>query len=63
MFGTLLFASLVFIGINEAVVLIVRFIFSAVACRIVLQFEVGGMIKVAKSRVYKFVVQAHEKDT
>lgn len=57
MFGTLLFSSLQFIGLGDAVILILRLIGSAVFCRIVLQFEVGGMIKVDAQRVYRGIVQ------
>lgn len=61
-FGTLLFSSLFFISVHEAVGLIVRFVASATACRIILQFEVGGMIKVDPARVHKGIVQADEDE-
>lgn len=60
-FGTLLFSSLLFIEVGNAMVLILRLMASAVACRMVLQFEVGGMIKADERRVYKWIVQpVHE---
>lgn len=59
-FGTLLFSSLQFIGVSDAVTLILRMIASATFCRILLQFEVGGMIRVNNQRVYKGIVQAEE---
>ncbi|KAF3152618.1 hypothetical protein TWF569_002924 [Orbilia oligospora] len=57
-FGTLIFSSLLFIGLSEAVQLIMRLIASAAICRILVQFEVGGMIQVDERRVYKGIVQA-----
>ncbi|RDW63315.1 hypothetical protein BP6252_10860 [Coleophoma cylindrospora] len=60
MFGTLLFSSLQFIGVGDAVILIMRLIASATFCRIVLQFEMGGLIRVDEKRVYKGIVQAEE---
>lgn len=61
-FGTLLFSSLQFIGVGDAVILILRLIASATFCRVVLQFEVGGMIRVDKKMVYRGIVQAEEVD-
>jgi hypothetical protein len=61
-FGTLLFSSLQFIGVSDAVTLILRMIASATFCRILLQFEVGGMIRVDDQRVYKGIVQADETE-
>jgi hypothetical protein len=40
------------------VVLVFRLIASATIARIVLQFEVGGMMKVDNKRVYRGIVQA-----
>ncbi|KAE9367320.1 hypothetical protein N431DRAFT_428732 [Stipitochalara longipes BDJ] len=57
-FGTLMFSSLLFIGVGDAVVLILRLIASATVSRIVLQFEIGGMMKIDEKRVYKGIVQA-----
>ncbi|KAK6343719.1 hypothetical protein TWF730_011308 [Orbilia blumenaviensis] len=57
-FGTLMFSSLLFIGLSEAVLLIIRMVGSAAICRILVQFEVGGMIRVDERRVYKGIVQA-----
>ncbi|KAF3223142.1 hypothetical protein TWF106_002919 [Orbilia oligospora] len=57
-FGTLIFSSLLFIGLSEAFQLIMRLIASAAICRILVQFEVGGMIQVDERRVYKGIVQA-----
>ncbi|KAK6337194.1 hypothetical protein TWF718_009976 [Orbilia javanica] len=57
-FGTLIFSSLLFIGLAEAVQLIMRLIASAAICRILVQFEVGGMIQVDEKRVYRGIVQA-----
>jgi hypothetical protein len=62
LFGTLLFSSLLFIGVGDAVILILRFIGSALFCRIVLQFEMGGMIRVVDKRVYRGIVQAEKED-
>ncbi|KAF3933730.1 hypothetical protein ABW19_dt0205245 [Dactylella cylindrospora] len=57
-FGTMLFSSLQFIGVGQAVELIIRLVASATVCRILVQFEVGGMIRVDERRVYKGIVQA-----
>lgn len=57
-FGTILFSSLTFIGLGQAVELILRFVASATLCRLLVQFEVGGMIQVDERRVYRGVVQA-----
>ncbi|KAK6507994.1 hypothetical protein TWF481_006413 [Arthrobotrys musiformis] len=57
-FGTLMFSSLLFIGLGEAVQLIMRLIASAAICRVLVQFEVGGMIQVDERRVYRGIVQA-----
>ncbi|KAK6526130.1 hypothetical protein TWF281_011166 [Arthrobotrys megalospora] len=57
-FGTLLFSSLLFIGLSEAVLLILRLVASATICRVLVQFEVGGMIQVDEKRVYRGIVQA-----
>ena len=59
-FGTLLFSSLLFISVGEAMILILRFIVSATVCRVILQFEVGGITKVDSSRVYNGIVQSPE---
>jgi hypothetical protein len=61
-FGTLLFSSLIFVEVGNAVVLILRLIASATACRMILQFEVGGMIKVDERRVYRWIVQPVKED-
>ncbi|KAL8711810.1 MAG: hypothetical protein Q9220_003754 [cf. Caloplaca sp. 1 TL-2023] len=61
LFGTMVFSGLLLIGVKEALVLILRFIISATVCRLLLQFEVGGMIKVGGRRgVYKGVVQKED---
>jgi hypothetical protein len=60
-FGTLLFSSLFFIGVNEAVLMILRFVISAIVCRFVLAFEVGGMIRIEEGRLYRNIVQAPER--
>jgi hypothetical protein len=62
LFGTLLFSSLQFIGVREALMLILRLIGSAVFCRILLQVEVGGMIKVDEKRLYRSIVQASDEE-
>jgi hypothetical protein len=60
-FGTLLFGSIIFLGVADAVEPVMRLIGSATISRLVLQFEVSGMIKVDPSRVYKGIVQASEE--
>ena len=57
-FGTLLFGSLIFLGVGDAIELVLRLVASATISRIVLQFEVGGMIKVDPRRVYRGIVLA-----
>jgi hypothetical protein len=60
-FGTLLFSSLLFIAVGEGMELVLRLIASATVCRIVLQFEVGGMIRVGEDRVvYRGIVQPED---
>jgi hypothetical protein len=57
-FGTAMFSSLLYIGNGDAIPLIMRFITSAVVCRVILQFEIGGMIRVGEERaVYRGIVQ------
>ena len=57
-FGTAMFSSLLYIGNGDAIPLIMRFIVSAVICRVILQFEIGGMIRVGEERsVYRGIVQ------
>ena len=61
LFGTMVFSSLLLIGVKEAFYLILRFIGSATVCRLLLQFEVGGMIKLGnRRRVYRGVVQGED---
>lgn len=60
-FGTLLFSSLLFIGLEEASFLILRFVASAFFCRLLIQFEIGGMIKVEQHRLYRGIVQPSER--
>ena len=61
LFGTMVFSGLLLIGVKEAFYLILRFIGSATVCRLLLQFEVGGMIKVGnRRRVYRGVVQGED---
>jgi len=43
-------------------VLILRLIASATVSRLVLQFEIGGMIRMDEKRVYRCIVQAVEAD-
>lgn len=57
-FGTLLFSSVLFVEVSDAVSLVLRLMASATACRLILQFEVGGMINVDERRIYKWIVQA-----
>ncbi len=57
-FGTAMFSSLLYIGNTDAISLILRFAAAAVVCRVVLQFEIGGMIRVGKERdVWRGIVQ------
>lgn len=57
-FGTAMFSSLLYIGNADAIPLILRFVSAAVVCRVVLQFEIGGMIRLGKERVaWRGIVQ------
>jgi hypothetical protein len=57
-FGTAMFSSLLYIGNTDAIPVILQFVASAVVCRIVLQFEIGGMIRLGEERVaWKGIVQ------
>jgi hypothetical protein len=60
-FGTLLFGSIIFLGVADAVQPVMRLIDSATISRLVLQFEVSGMIKADPNRVYRGIVQASEE--
>ncbi|KAI1819227.1 hypothetical protein F4861DRAFT_157996 [Xylaria intraflava] len=42
-FGSLVFSSLLFIGPSDALIVIVRYVASVVACRIIVVFEFAGM--------------------
>jgi hypothetical protein len=44
-FGTAMFSSLIYIGNADAIPIIQRFMGAAIVSRIVLQFEIGGMMK------------------
>lgn len=57
-FGTAMFSSLLYIGNADAIPLILRFMSAAVVCRVVLQFEIGGMIKLSEEgRIWRGIVQ------
>ena len=60
-FGALLFSSLLFLGVGDSIELVLRLMTSATISRIVLQFEIGGMIKVVPKRVYSVIVQVFEE--
>jgi hypothetical protein len=56
-FGTAMFSSLLYIGNGDATPLVMKFVASAVICRIMLQFEIGGMIKCGDKVVKHHIVQ------
>ena len=45
-YGTILLSSLLFIGVLDSFKYVIRYLLSALACRIVLMFELSGMIAV-----------------
>lgn len=57
-FGTAMFSSLLYLGAGDAISTILLFVASAVVSRVILQFEIGGMIRPDGTHlVYKGVVQ------
>ena len=44
-FGTAMFSSLIYIGNADAIPIIQRFMGAAIVSRIILQFEIGGMMR------------------
>jgi hypothetical protein len=50
-FGTAMFSSLLYVGNADAIPIILRFMVAAIISRVILQFEIGGMIKVGEERV------------
>lgn len=47
-FGTAVFSSLLYIGVEDATVLLLRYATSAFLCRLIMYLELEGMILVAR---------------
>lgn len=57
-FGTAMFSSLLYIGNGDAIPIVLRFMAAAIVSRVILQFEIGGMIRVGEDRaVWNGIVQ------
>ena len=49
-FGTVVFSSLLYIGIGDATILLVRYAGSALVCRFIMYLEIESMVMVAKGK-------------
>ena len=52
-YGTILLSSLLFIGVLDSFQYVMRYLLSALACRVVLMFELSGMIAVENEEADK----------
>lgn len=60
-FGTVIFAGIVFVSTADAAYLILRYLASGTVCRLLIYFEMGGMRKVeGEMRKHKWIVQSEK---
>jgi hypothetical protein len=52
-FGTLVFSSLLYIGVEDATILLLKYATSAFCCRLIMYLEVEGMIRVVRENEEK----------